>query len=72
MNDKMELTPLDRLLYEVDPVGLAKTYTVTREQLEDLVEACGPEDYDSGYEDGWADGYDEARLDAINKARMKK
>ena len=48
MNDKMELTPLDRLLYEVDPLGLAKTYVVTREQLEDLVEAT----YQAGYDDG--------------------
>ena len=51
MNDKMELTPLDRLLYEVDPAGLAKTYVVTREQLEDLVEDSYTKGYNTAYED---------------------
>lgn len=35
----MELTPLERLLYEVDPLGTAKDYTLTRVQLEALLES---------------------------------
>lgn len=37
----MELTPLERLLYEVDPLGTAEKYTLTRTQLEDLAVDAG-------------------------------
>lgn len=69
VSDKMELTPLDRLLYEVDRLGLAKTYVVTQEQLEDLVKACEPEKDGSAYEDGWNDGFEEARERAMDAVR---
>ena len=51
MNDKMELTHLDRLLYEIDPLGTATTYTVTREQLEALTLDSYTDGYDTAYED---------------------
>ena len=51
MNDKMELTPLDQLLYEVDHLGLAETYVVTREQLEELVEDSYTKGYNTAYDD---------------------
>ena len=69
MNDKMELTPLDRLLYEIDPLGTTTTYTVTREQLEAIVKAY-ERDSKATYEAGWKDGYEEARAGAISALEM--
>lgn len=67
----MELTHLDRLLYEIDPLGTTTTYTVTREQLWNLVEAYADDvDHQAAYQEGWADGYEEARAGTINALEM--
>lgn len=60
----MELTPLERLLYEVDPLGTAEEYTLTLVQLETLLESDADHadcvDECDCYQRGWADAVEEA------------
>lgn len=60
----MELTPLERLLYEIDPLGKQDKFVLTLKQLEDLVEAIEPDDrYEEGYDAGYTEGYDEGNYE---------
>lgn len=60
----MELTPLERLLYEVDPLGTAKDYTLNRAQLEGLLESKDAHDECEAdclcFERGWKKALEEA------------
>ena len=64
----MELTPLERLLYEVDPLGTAKDYALNRAQLERLLESKDAHDECDGdclcYNSGWEQAREEA-VDAV-------
>lgn len=53
----MELTPLERLLYEIDPLGKQDKFVLTLKQLEDLVEAIPDAGYDAGHKAGYTEGY---------------
>lgn len=55
----MELTPLERLLYEIDPLGKQDKFVLTLKQLEDLYEEGYEEGYDAGYDAGHNAGYNE-------------
>lgn len=51
----MELNPLERLLYEIDPLEKQDKFVLTLKQLEDL--------YEEGYDAGYTEGYDEGRYE---------